>query len=128
MSSKTTWRLFLSAIALFAFIVFVDRRHGDGKSVGEQAQVFPKLAPATVNGVEIQSTNVTLRAEKTNDTWRLTRPFYPAQSTPIEGFLKTVVSLPKYDVISAQQVAEQQGKLKDFGLDPPLWALTLTQG
>src|SRR6184192_1757636 len=111
MNSKSTWRLFFAAIGLFAFIYFYELRTGEKTTAGKAA-IFPKLAANSVTGVEIQTTNFIVKAERTNDTWRLTRPFYPAQSTPIETFLKAVTSLPKRDVINASEVSAQPGRLK----------------
>jgi len=128
MNSKTTWRLLIAAIALFAFIVFVERRNSDQKTAAARTLIFPKLDANNVTGLEIQTTNLLIKAERTNDAWRLTRPFYPAQSTPIDSFIAAVTKLPKYDVISASEVSAQQGKLKDYGLEPPAAVLTLNQG
>src|ERR1041384_3961479 len=100
MNSKTTWRLFFAAIALFVFIWFFELKH-PGRKIGVNALIFPKVTPTTVTGVEIQTTNFILRAERTNDTWRLTRPFYPAQSTPIDAFVTAMTGLSKSDVIGA---------------------------
>jgi hypothetical protein len=128
MNSKTTWRLFIAALALFAFIVFVERRNPTEKAAPGKSLIFPKIAANTVTGLELQTTNVLIRAERTNETWRLTRPFYPAQSTPIDSFVSALIALPKFDVISATEVSAQQGKLKDYGLEPPAAVFTLSQG
>jgi hypothetical protein len=128
MNSKTTWRLFIAAIALFAFIVFVERRNPEQKVSAEKNLIFQKLPANSVTGLEIQTTNIVIRAERTNDVWRLTRPFYPAQSTPIDSFVAALTALPKFDVISASEVSAQQGKLKDYGLEPPAAVFTVSQG
>jgi hypothetical protein len=127
MNSKTTWRLFFAAIGLFAFIYFYELRKPPEKSAGK-ATIFPKLAASSVTGVEIQTTNFMVKAERTNESWRLTRPFYPAQSTPIDAFVMAVTSLPKRDVISASEVSAQAGRLKDYGLEPPAAIFALMQG
>src|SRR4051812_31785275 len=127
MNSKTTWRLFVAAIGLFAFIYFYELRKPAEKAAGRPT-IFPKLAASSVIGVEIQTTNFIVKAERTNETWRLTRPFYPAQSTPIDAFVAAVTSLPKRDVISASEVSAQAGRLKDYGLEPPAAIFTLVQG
>src|SRR5438067_1746964 len=127
MNSRTTWRLFFAAIALFAFIYFIERQ-APQKIVAGKTLNFPKLAANNVTGVEIQTTNMLIKAERTNDTWRLTRPFYPAQSTPIDSFVKNLTSLSKYDVISASEVSAQPGKLKDYGLEPAAAVFTINQG
>src|SRR5436190_6754936 len=128
MNSKTTWRLLFAAVALFAFIYIYERKTGHEKVEPGKALIFPKLAASSVTGVEIQTTNMVLRAERTNDTWRLTRPFYPAQATPIEQFVAALTAMPKFDVIGASEVSAQPGKLKDYGLEPPVATFAVTQG
>jgi hypothetical protein len=127
MNSKTTWRLFFLAIAMFAFIYFIDRK-APQKAAAGKTLIFPKLAANNVTSLEIQTTNMLIKAERTNETWRLTRPFYPAQSTPIDSFVNALTGLPKYDVISASEVSAQPGKLKDYGLEPPTAVFTVSQG
>lgn len=128
MNSKSTWRLFFAAVAMFMFIWFFEIKRPTAVGPGGVALIFPKVQPASVTSVEVQTTNFTVRAERTNETWRLTRPFYPAQSTPIDAFVTAVTSLPKRDVIGAAQVSAQPGQLRDFGLDPPAAILTIMQG
>lgn len=128
MNSKTTWRLLLAAVALFAFIFIYERKIGQENTEPGKALIFPKLAASSVTGVEIQMTNMVVRAERTNEAWRLARPVYPAQTTPIEQFISTLTALPKFDVIGASEVSAQPGKLKDYGLEPPFAAFTLNQG
>src|SRR5262249_1385741 len=118
MNSKTTWRLFFTAIALFVFIWFIELKR-PGQRTGVNRLMFPKAPTTTITGLEIQTTNFIVRAERTNDMWRLARPFYPAQSTPIDTFVTAISSLPKRSVIGASEVSSQEGKLKAYGLDPP---------
>jgi len=128
MNSKSTWRLFFAALAMFGFIWFFEIKRPTPTGPGGATLIFPTVAPGSVTGVEIQTTNFTVRAERTNDTWRLSRPFYPAQSTPIDSFVTAITALPKRDVITASQVSAQPGKFRDFGLDPAAAVLTVNQG
>lgn len=128
MKSSTTWRLFLAALALGAFIYFFELSSRRDAGPAQQARIFPKLDPRTINLVEIRASNVVIRAERTNDTWRLVTPYYPAQSTPIDLFVRTLLDLPKFESISAAEVSAKAGKLKDFGLDPPQAILSFGQG
>src|SRR3954470_9471146 len=128
MNSKTTWRLFFAALAMFVFIWFFERNRPMSTGASGNMVIFSKVAAGSVTGVEIQTTNFSLRAERTNDAWRLTRPFYPAQSTPIEAFVSAMTALPQRDLIPASVVSAQPGMLKDFGLDPPAAILTMSQG
>ncbi len=62
MNSKTTWRLFLLAVAAFAFIYFVERRVPDSGPSGK-SRVFARITPAAVTGIEVHSSNQVIRAE-----------------------------------------------------------------
>jgi hypothetical protein len=128
MNSKSTWRLFFAAVAMFAFIWFIESKRPASTNTEGNALIFPKIAASSVTSVEIQTTNYTLRAERTNDGWRLTRPFYPAQTTPIEAFVSAMTTLPERDLIPASVVSDQAGKLRDYGLESPAAILTISQG
>lgn len=128
MKSRTTWRLFFAAIALFAFIHFFESRSRRSVGPAPHARIFQKIDARAVGVLEIRASNLVIRAERTNETWRLTTPFYPAQSTPIDLFVRVLADLPKLEVITASEVSTKSGKLKDFGLDPPLAILSMTQG
>ena len=127
MNSKSTWRLFFAAVTVFAFIYFFERK-GPNTGPGAKPLLVGQLDPLSVTAVELRMTNQMIRAERTNDTWRLTTPFYPAQSTPIETFLTALAQLRRHEVISASDVAAQPRKLKDFGLEQPAATLTINQG
>lgn len=127
MSSKTTWRLFLLAVGLFAYIYFVDTREKKSNARATQL-VFGGLQANAIGAVEVHLSNQVVRAEKTNDSWRLTTPLYPAQATPIESFLETLTDLEKKFVISPSEVSAQPGKLKDYGLEPPLLSVSIAIG
>lgn len=127
MSSKTTWRLFLLAAALFAYIFLFEIRQPRNNSRTTQL-VFGGLKPTAIGLVEVHLSNQVVRAERTNDVWRLTMPVYPAQGTPIESFLDTLTALEKKFVISPTEVSAQPGKLKDYGLDPPVASVSIAVG
>lgn len=128
MNSSTTWRLFLAAVAVFLFIYYFESRNSGGAGSSGKPPVFGRIDPLAITSVEVQRSNAVIRADRTNDTWRLTVPYYPAQSTPIESFIATLRNLRKQEVISASEVSTQPGKFKDYGLDPPLATVAISQG
>ena len=65
MNSKTTWRLFFAALAMFVFIWFFERNRPSSTGASGNVVIFSKVAAGSVTGVEIQTTNFTLRAERT---------------------------------------------------------------
>ena len=127
MKSSNTWRLFFCAAALFAFIYFFESRDEKHTPSESQPVIFAKILPREITAVEYRNpaSNQVMRAERTNETWRLTAPAYPAQATPIESFLAQVMALPKVDVISPSEVV---GRLKEFGLEPPAGVVSLNVG
>jgi hypothetical protein len=99
----------------------------------EVKKLFPDFNPAKVTSVEILRSNNntihTIRAERTNDQWRLTRPVvYPAQSTAIENWLELFTALNRRVWISAQELVTRSGGLATFGLDEPRANVTIQHG
>src|SRR5262245_13141042 len=91
---QTTW-LVVVALAFFAFIWFFERHTPDTARRAERAvRIFPDFNPATVRSVDLTSSNLTLRAVRTGDSWTLAAPvIYPAQASAIESFLTLVGEL-----------------------------------
>jgi hypothetical protein len=127
MKSSNTWRLFFSALALFAFIYFYESRDEKRAPSAGATPIFGNILTREITAVEYRNpaSNQVIRAERTNDAWRLTTPLYPAQTTPIEVFLSQVAVLPKLDVINPSAVV---GRLKEFGLEPPAGVISLNVG
>jgi hypothetical protein len=120
-------RFFILAAALFAYIYIFEIRQPKTNTRSAQL-VFGGVQAGAIGVVEIHLSNQVIRAERTNELWRLTTPLYPAQATPIESFLETLTSLEKKYVISPTEVSAQPGKLKDYGLEPPLLSVSITVG
>lgn len=121
MNPKLTLWLTALAVALFAYIYFVDlhpsRSTGPAQPLGK---LLPGLDPGRVSTIEITRSNQTVRAELHLGQWRLTDPRYPAQATAIESFLNVLATLTRQEEISAQEIISESGGLSPFGLDPPL--------
>jgi len=122
MNSKGTLGLFSLALGLFAYIFFFEYPgQAPGSGTDPAKSLFPGLEPDKVTSVEIIRSNRTvIRAERTNDQWRLTRPAsYPAQTTAINNWLALLGSLNQRGYITAQELLAQPGGLADFGLETP---------
>ena len=81
MSSRTIWFWLIAAAALFAFIKFRPVREPQSP-----LPVLPSFQAAAVSSIQIlpKGHQLEIRAERTNDLWRLTRPIsYPAQTAAI---------------------------------------------
>jgi uncharacterized protein DUF4340 len=128
MNSKSTLGWLLLALGLFAYIVFFER-HSKAPASGTDLarRLFPDLEPDKVTSVEILRSNTVIRAERTNDQWRLTRPAYPAQATAINNWLALLGSLNQRAYLTAQELLAQPGGLADFGLETPIATVNVQQ-
>lgn len=127
MNARTTWCLGAVALALLAYIYFVDLRRPDATANGPRGgALLPHFDPAGITSVEVTRSNETIRAELANDQWQLATPRYPAQATAIDSLLQTLTSLQRQQEIPANEIISQSGGLSPFGLDPP-WAVIKLQ-
>jgi len=128
MNAKTTWWLVVLAAGLFAFIFFYEHKL---PVMDPKARAAPKLLPAfstrRITGLEIVRSNQVIRVERTNETWALTRPDYPAQPLRIEKFLAILEALPRKAVLSAEEMAQRPQAETEYGLNPPLAKVALRQ-
>ena len=130
MNTKTTKWLVLTAVALFLFIVFFERRTEETSTVpAKLARLFPDLKPALVTQVEVAFDKLTLRALRTNEAWLLTEPLnYPALATPIEALARATAELRWRTLIPEATWQAQPGGLTNYGLNPPRAVLRLQFG
>ena len=78
--------------------------------------------------VHIIRSNQVIRAELINDQWQLLTPPYPAQSTAIESFLRSLTNLTRLSEIPAHEIIAESGGLSPFGLDPARATIKLQAG
>jgi hypothetical protein len=108
-----------SAIVLFLFIYFIERRLPGSLERNLSPKIFGHLETNDVNAIEITFTSTTnhLRAEKQSDRWTLTDPKYPAQETAIKSFVETLAGLRAYDKLAPHEVLIQGTRA--FGFEIP---------
>ena len=79
MKWKPTWILLALAVALFAFIHFVERKQRSPGAGGTPPAVL-SIRSADVTAIQIRRTNqLILRVDRTNQTWSLTTPLFYAK-------------------------------------------------
>ena len=127
MKSKITGIWFAIAVALFAFIFFVER-HLRAPAAGP-SEILPHLELYEVTGVQILPAGaLEIRADLTNGGWQLTRPVsYPAQTAAIERLLGTLQKLTAIK-ISAAELREYKNPEAELGFDNPQASLTVEVG
>lgn len=130
MNPRTTWTLVALAVGLFAFIFFVERHLATTGSAVPAARVLPELKAEAVTSVQVRPAGqLEIRADRTNNTWQLTKPIvYPAQSAMVAGLLQALARLDDRNRVTAHELRNRPQADKEFGFDPPSFSLIVQQG
>lgn len=128
MNSKTTGFWFVMAAMLFALVLFF--RHFQNLSSPEPVQILSHLQPQLVTSIQIIPPNTPeIQADRTNQTWFLTRPVsYPAQSAAIEALLDALQKLTPAMHLEAGELREHNDTDKEFGFDNPQFSIVIEAG
>jgi hypothetical protein len=124
MNTKSTWILSIAAILMLLYILIFERSRQRGKNESAAPEALQNFDPAAIDKVQVTVGTNSFEADRAGDGWRLAKPSYPAQKTPIQSLLLKLDELKRSDLIPAKEVMAQGG-LKTFGLEPPRAALTL---
>jgi len=130
MKSRTPKILFATALALFLYIYFVERRGLDTEGQhARAARVLPGLRPDAVTGIQITISNQVLRLETGSEGWRIVSPsVYPAQTTLVEGLLDTLAGLSRVTYLTAADVAGLPKGLGGLGFEPAWATVVIMEG
>lgn len=129
MNPRNTCLLVALAAGIFAFI-FLFERHIQ-KAEPEILMVLPGLKAAEVTSIQIQPGGQleTIRIERTNGNWQLTKPVvYAAQAPAVENLLHALEDLSPQTRISAQELLGRHNVNEEFGFDTPQAILVIQQG
>ena len=131
MSSRHTWSWLLLAAGLFGFIFFY-QRHAHKAPVG-LARILPGVKLAEVSSIQVRPSDagqaqLEIRAERTNDVWRLTEPFpYPALAASIENLIAALEQLtPAIHISESEMKAHPQAE-QEYGFASPQASIILNQ-
>ena len=127
MNSKATWLLLLFVGALFAIIVFVERPLRLARQEQSDRHLLPELSLANVVGLEIRPTGrFDIHVEKTNDTWRLTKPIdYLANREFIEALVTNLAAVQWHTHITAEELMNRPDAQEEFGMSEPQFAIKI---
>jgi len=122
MQNKNVIILAVVAVALGAFIFFVERHQPTTDEVVERAdRVFPKLDEETVVAVEVETSHGPVRLIQVNEEWRLIEPMdFPADATAVRSLVRAIANLDAERTIPVGEV-----DLSDYGLDDPALGVVL---
>jgi hypothetical protein len=128
MNPRSTWNWIIVAVALFAFI-FLFERHQRKPTTAPQP-VLPQIKSSSVTSVLARPAGqLEVRADRTNDTWTLTRPVtYPAQSVAVNALLDAFQGLTPMAYISTSELRQKAKFDEEYGFDEPQYSVTLLQG
>ncbi len=116
MNTKSTGLLLAAAAVLFAFIYWVERPLRQAALIPPTRRVLPELDPAKITAVEVQVAGGarSIRADKTNQLWQLTKPdAYPAAGALIEKLLQELAQWDWQSSIDHPSSFEEYGLVND---------------
>ena len=127
MNPRSTWRWFVVAAGLFAFILLYQRyiRSHPAPAV---ARVLPGLRASAVTSVQVRpAASLAIRADHTNGVWQLTEPHpYPAQAASVESLLAALEQLRPVTLVTARELQRPNAE-EEYGLGTPQATITLQQ-
>ncbi len=117
MNSKSTWIWITIAAVLFAAVLGVEKYWR--KAPPGLVALLPDFNAAEVTSVQFAPPGqLEIRAERTNQTWRLVKPVsYPAQAASIQALLQALERLAPAYTISASALRERKNTDAEFGFD-----------
>src|SRR5436305_1196425 len=126
MKWKSTLRLFVSAAAVFAYLVFVERNRPGTEEAARQSQSVVNFGRDKINGLIIQNGDDKIDIRRRDDKWRLEIPTKDqADGSVVNNLLVELENWQKDAAISAKEMEADKNKLADYGLANPKLRLKL---
>jgi hypothetical protein len=130
MSTKNTLLWCAIAAGLFGFI-FLYQRHVHPPPAGP-GKMLPELRPEAVTSILVRPSGpgqLLIRADRTNDTWQLSRPqSYPAQAERVKKLLSFLDQLAPATYITGSVLRNHPNADEEFGFATPQATLVIQQG
>ena len=130
MKPRTTLTLLALTAALGAFIFLYERHTGATGDDAKPGRVLPELNSSAVGSVQIRPLGLPeISAARKNESWQLTQPIAATgHATAIDGLLQNLGSLVWHTRLTAADLKNRPNADREFGFDPPQFALTVRQG
>jgi hypothetical protein len=127
MNLKNQWIWVVLAAGLLGFIL-VERQVKSPAQAGP-VRVVRDLRPGAVTSVQVRpKAQLEVRADRTDDGWRLTEPVnYPAQSANVDNLLKALADLSAAAYITAAELKNQPKADEDYGFTQPQASIIIRQ-
>ncbi len=130
MSWRPTWVLLAGALALAAFILFVERPLRHQRELEASRTVLPDFNPAEVTNIEVHPWGLPLikaAREKTSPpAWKLVQPIaYRADDYSIEALLQQLSKLEWVDRHTEKELANNPAPQEQYGFAKPSFTILL---
>jgi hypothetical protein len=128
MTARNAWFWAFTAAILFLAVVGYERfvyRPPAGP-----LPLLPGLVAAQVDAIQVRPPDAPeIRVERTNGTWRLTRPLsYPGQANSIEALLESLEQIVPATTITGTELKSGTETGGSYGLETPRASLVLSAG
>jgi hypothetical protein len=130
MNWRNTWILVGVAVALFAFIMLFERRVTTSDRVEPPRTILAGFKPAASTSLQLRrGTQFVINLERTNGTWRYTKPFnYAASTLAVGQFLEALDQLLPATYITPGAILSRKQTSADFGFDAPPIVIAMQAG
>lgn len=129
MRPKTALTLFVIAMAMLAFILFVERRSTPAYQPRSRSPAIPELAAEMLSRICVSNlTGLKLELVHTNGQWWLTQPVrYPANDQIIGGLVDLLAALDDRTALIGPDETSP-ARAAEFGLDPAQYTIEFQSG
>ena len=130
MKPRTTLTLLALTAAIGAFIFLYERHTGATGDDSKPGRILPELNSSAVSSVQIRPLGLPeISATRKNENWQLTQPIAATgHATAIDGLLQNLGTLVWHTRLTAADLKNRPNADREFGFDPPQFALTVRQG
>lgn len=129
MNFRTTWILLLAVLVLGALIQRFERASRSTRERAEAARRALGFRPESIDALDIQSSNGTVRCVKKDGRWMITQPLRArADAGAVERILYGLHGLDRGEVITGADMKARGLRAEDYGLTRPRYVIGLGDG
>lgn len=129
MKFRTTWFLLLLVCALGGFIWFYERRTESTREHEEELRKAMRFSAAKTSFLRFEAGALQVECAKEGDDWKIVQPIRArAEEGEIGRILNGLETMPRGEVVAADDWKKRGLTLADYGLDQPRARITLGDG
>ena len=129
MKFRTTWWLLFLACSLGGFIWFYERQTESTREREEQLRKAMRFSAAKTSFLRFEAGALQVECAKEGDDWKIVQPIRArAEEGEIGRILNGLETMPRGEVVAADDWKKRGLTLADYGLDQPRVRITLGDG